>query len=216
MKPTVSIRKALSDPNLLGTTLAGDSWSAWRILLIAMMGEALNDDERVIFKALTQREREPLQRVDEFAAVVGRRGGKSRSMSTLACYLAGLCDHTDALVPGERGVMLCIAPNSKQAKITLDYAEATLKQSPILRQLIVNRTADTLELCNNICIEVRSATFRILRGPTYVGVIADEAAFWLVESSGSLNPDSEIIGAVRPGLATTGGPLDRRVEPVCT
>ena len=65
-------------------------------------------------------------------------------MSTLACYLAGLCDHTDALVPGERGVMLCIAPNSKQAKITLDYAEATLKQSPILRQLIVNRTADAL------------------------------------------------------------------------
>ena len=40
MKPTVSIRKALSDPNLLGTTLAGDTWSAWRILLIAMMGEA--------------------------------------------------------------------------------------------------------------------------------------------------------------------------------
>ena len=31
MTPTVSSRKALSDPNLLGTTLAGlDTWSAWR------------------------------------------------------------------------------------------------------------------------------------------------------------------------------------------
>ena len=93
MTPTVSIRKALSDPNLLGTTLAGDTWSAWRTLLVAMMGEQLTDDEREVFKSLTGgREREPLQRVDEFAAVVGRRG-KSRSMSTLACYLAGLCDH---------------------------------------------------------------------------------------------------------------------------
>jgi hypothetical protein len=37
-------------------------------------------------------------------------------------------------------------------------------------------------------------------------VIADESAFWLgVETSA--NPDTEIINAVRPGLATTGGPL---------
>jgi hypothetical protein len=29
---------------------------------------------------------EPLQRVDELAAVVGRRGGKSRALATFACY----------------------------------------------------------------------------------------------------------------------------------
>jgi hypothetical protein len=84
MKPKISLREALSDPGLLGNILAGDSWKAWRVILIAAMGEELTDDERPIFTALTGREREPLQRIEELAAVVGRRGGKSRSMATLA------------------------------------------------------------------------------------------------------------------------------------
>jgi mannose-1-phosphate guanylyltransferase len=33
------------------------------------------------------------------------------------------------------------------------------------------------------------------------------AVAWLAENSGSVNPDIEIINAVRPGLATTRGPL---------
>src|SRR4030081_824079 len=33
------------------------------------------------------------------------------------------------------------------------------------------------------------------------------ALAWLAENSGSVNPDIEIINAVRPGLATTRGPL---------
>jgi hypothetical protein len=44
-----------------------------------------------------------------------------------------------------------------------------------------------------------------LRGPTYIAVIGDEVAFWMNENSA--NPDSEILNAVRPGLATTRGPL---------
>ena len=53
------------------------------------------------------------------ACIIGRRGGKSRAIATLACCIAGLCDHGDALVPGERGIVLSIAPNQKQAKISL-------------------------------------------------------------------------------------------------
>ena len=135
MRPTISLRKALSDPNLLGRALAGVSWCAWRILLIAAMGEALTDEERETFKQLTGRDHEPLQRVDQFAAVIGRRGGKSRAIATLATYIAALCEH-EALVPGEKGVLLCVALDQRVAKIILDYCQATLEQSPILRQLI--------------------------------------------------------------------------------
>ena len=63
---TPTMRRALSDPALLGDVLAGDSWAAWRILLIAMMGEPLDDEERAVFKSLTGRENEPLVRVEEF------------------------------------------------------------------------------------------------------------------------------------------------------
>ena len=110
MKPRATIRKALSA--LLGSVLDGTSWRAWRVLLIAAMGEALTADERAVFTKLTGREREPGQRVEEFVAVIGRRGGKSRAMATLASYIAGFCDHT--LVHGERGIVLCIAPDQRQ------------------------------------------------------------------------------------------------------
>ena len=206
MRPTVTMRKALSDPKLLGNALEGDSWAAWKVLLIAAMGERLTDEERTLFKSLTGRSHEPLQHVDEFAAVVGRRGGKSRAMAVLATYIAGLCDHSDALVPGERGVLLCVALDQKVAKIILDYAQALFECSPILRQLIANRTSDALELNNGISLEVRPASFRKLRGPTYVAVIVDEVAYLFTEAAYA-NPDVEVVNAVAPGLATTGGPL---------
>ena len=204
MRPSVPLRKALSDPQLLGGVLAGDSWRSWRCLMIAAMGEALSPAERAIFTSLTGRLRESLQRVEELVAVVGRRGGKSRAMSVLACYIAGLCRHD--LVRGETGVLLCIAPDQRQAGIVLGYAEAAFEQSPILRQLIAGRSTDTLTLTNGINIEVRASSFRRLRGPTYVAVIADEAAFYCSDEF-SANTDSEILNSVRPGLATTGGPL---------
>jgi hypothetical protein len=206
VKPTIPLRKALSDPNLLGGALSGDSWRAWRVLLTAAMGEQLTEEERALFTQLTGREREPLQRVDEFAAVIGRRGGKTRAMAGLAAYIAGLCDHSDALVPGERGVLLCIALDQRVAKIILDYAQALFERSPILRQLVAGRTSDALELTNGITLEVRPVSFRKLRGPTYVAVIIDEVAYLFTETS-YVNPDIEIVTAVAPGLATTGGPL---------
>jgi hypothetical protein len=72
MIPRVPLREALLDPNLLGAAIGGDSWRSWRTLLIAVMGEELREDERGIFSQLTGREHEPLQRVDQFAAVIGR------------------------------------------------------------------------------------------------------------------------------------------------
>ena len=125
-------------------------------------------------------------------------------MSTLTTYVAALCKHS--LVRGEKGVVLCVAPNQRQAAIVLEYAAAAFEQSPILRQLIASRNTETLTLTNGINVEVRAASFRRLRGPTYVAVIADEAAFWFSDEF-SANTDAEILNAVRPGLATTAGPL---------
>jgi hypothetical protein len=199
------MRQALDDPALLGATLVGDSWAAWRVLLIAAMGERLTRAERALFAKLTGRSREPGNRVEELWAVIGRRGGKSRAMSVLAAYLGALCAHSDRLAPGETGIVLCIAPDQKQAGIVLNYCEAAFRAAPILAQLIANRTSDTLELTTGISIEVRASSFRRLRGPTYIAVLADEAAFW--HSDESANPDTEILNAVRPGLSTTGGML---------
>jgi hypothetical protein len=105
----------------------------------------------------------------------------------------------------ERGVLLVIAPDQRQSDVVLDYITANFEASPILRQLIEARTQRALRLTNRIDIEVRASDFRRLRGSTYIAIICDESAFWLNENSA--NPDSEILNAVRPGLATTCGPL---------
>ena len=52
----ISLREALDDPHLLGNVLKGKSWRAWKILLIAAMGESLDADERAIFKQFTGRD----------------------------------------------------------------------------------------------------------------------------------------------------------------
>jgi hypothetical protein len=205
MIPRVPLRQALSDRSLLGGVLRGPSWQPWRTLLIAAMGEELTTSERETFKAITGRDREPGERVEELVAVVGRRGGKSRAISVLATYVAALCDHP-RLVSGERGVVLIISAEQRQSQVVLDYLTANFEASPMLKQLVEGRTQTSLRLRNRIDVEVRAADFRRLRGSTFCAVVCDELAFWY-SNEDSANPDSEILAACRPGLATTNGPL---------
>ena len=65
LKKLVTMREALADPGYFGTLLSGESWQAWRVLLIAIVGEELTDEERPIFKALTDRDSEPLEPVED-------------------------------------------------------------------------------------------------------------------------------------------------------
>lgn len=205
MKPKVTMRRSLEDKNLFGNLLLGDSWAAWRVILISAMGEELNDEERALWRTLTGREQEPREQVEELWAVVGRRGGKTRAMSILAAYLTALVDYSDVLVPGECGRLLFLAQNVRQATIAFSYSAAIFEQVPLLKNLVANQTRDTISLSTGIDLEVRAASFRGLRGVTAIGVIADELAFWY--DNESANADVEILNAVRPALVTTGGPL---------
>jgi hypothetical protein len=206
MKPVISMRKALSDKRLLGNALDGDSWFTWRVMLIAAMGEPLTYDELQTFTRFTGRITSPSQPVEEFIGAIGRRGGKDEAASVLAAFLAVFVDWSGALSKGERAVVLCIGADQRQAKITRDRIEGIFDTSPTLSKLVTNRTADSIELSNGISIEVRASSYRRLRGLTAAAVITTELAFFHSDE-GSANVDTEILNAVRPMLATTGGPL---------
>ena len=205
MKAKVSIRSALADPQLLGNALPGESHRLWRIILIALCGEELTEGERVEFKAITGRDCEPGERIEEFWGIVGRRGGKTKAMATLASYLACLCDYDDVLAPGERGVIPILSASIVQSRSAFLHVSGVLNHSPMLSTLIKGETKEEIQLTTGIDIAIRPANFKTIRGITAVAVINDEIAFWSVE--GFANPDSEILDAVRPALATTGGPL---------
>jgi len=206
MKALVSMRRALEDQSLFGAVLGGESWAAWRVLLVAALGEELNREERRIFTALTKRPQEPRQLVECFVGIVGRRGGKSRAAAVLAVFIAALCDHSDKFVPGERPLVLCIAQNVRQAAIVFGYIVGIMEAVPALAGMIQSKTADSLTLSNGVSVEVRPASFRGLRGITALAVLCDESCFWYSDDT-SANADAEILAAVRPSLATTGGPL---------
>ena len=139
LRPTVSMRAALSDPNLFAHPaggLIGKSWAAWRIMLIAIVGEKLTDYERGIFKALTGREREPGELVEEFWGILGRRSGKTRAMAILAAWIAALCDHSDILAPGERAVVPLVSASKQQAGKSLQYLNGVFDHIPVLAAMV--------------------------------------------------------------------------------
>lgn len=105
-------------------------------MLIAAMGEPLMVEEQVLFTAVTGREKEALERVDEFWSIVGRRGGKTRSAAVLGVYVATLCDHSDNLALGERGVLPIMATSTTQATRAFGHFLSVLEHSPILRNSI--------------------------------------------------------------------------------
>ena len=181
LKKVISIREALASPDYFGRLLEGDSWAAWRVLLIATVGEELTEDERVVFKALTGRETEPLEPCEEFWAVIGRRGGKTRAMAVLAAYIAALVDHHGVLGPGERGVVPILAASTQQAVQAYNFTAGVFANAPQLKGLVETATADTLRLRNGIDIQIRPASFRTIRGVTAVAVICDEIAYWRSE-----------------------------------
>src|SRR5262249_19693304 len=109
------------------------------------------------------------------------------------------------LAPGERGTLPIIAADRQQARNVFGYVGGLLEGCPLLAQMIVNRTAEAIELTNGVRLEVHTASFRAVRGYTVVGAVLDEVAFWRADDSA--NPDKEILTALRPAMATVPGAL---------
>lgn len=100
---------------------------------------------------------------------------------------------------------MVLSATRDQAGNLFNLIKGGFAASPALKGLVENETADTLRLSSRIDIVVRPASFRSTRGGTCIGVVTDELAFWRTDDSA--NPDIEILRALRPSLATIGGPL---------
>jgi hypothetical protein len=75
----------------------------------------------------------------------------------------------------------------------------------MLTQVLANSTADTLTLLNGCTVAAYPARPAAVRGLRARVVVLDELAFY--RSSDNLPIDAEMLRAVRPCLATTGGKL---------
>ena len=180
------------------------SWAPWRVLVKSIFGLPLTADELSIFQRLTGRTKPLVKRVREFWGICGRRGGKSRAMSAIAVWAA--CIPKYRLAPGEHGVVMLLAADRRQAGILKSYIAAMIRSIAELDAMLVTDNRESIELSNGIVIEVHTSSFRTIRGRTVVCAIEDELPFWPTDES-SAEPDKEVLTALRPSLATTGGLL---------
>lgn len=202
----MTIIDAINDPNLfrpLFKNLA--TWRAWFVVLKAIFAIPMTEDERVLFTQLTGRTTPPAEQVQECWFVVGRRGGKSFIVALIAVYLACFRDYTSSLGPGERGVIMIIATDRKQARVIMRYVTAMLRSVPMLEAMILRQDAESVDLNNRVTIEIVTASYRTIRGYTVLTCVFDEIAFW--RSEDSANPAEEIYAAVQPATATIPGAM---------
>jgi hypothetical protein len=204
-KPQLSIMDAVADPKIFGGWFKDRAtWGAWFVFLRVMFGLGLDADDLSVFQQCTGRSEPRAGGYLEATLVVGRRGGKSLILALIAAFLAAFCDWSPYLTGGERGTIMIVATDRRQAATIFKYLKEMLS-IPLLAGLITRETNDTLDLANGITIEIQTASFRTIRGRTVVAGLADELAFWMGDDSA--NPDKEIIGALRPAMATIPGAL---------
>jgi hypothetical protein len=196
-----TIIDAINDGNLFAPWFRNRStWASWFAFLTALFGLPLTAEQLELYRDCTGRETPPTTPATEAFLICGRRSGKSFILALTAVYLAAFHHYRQFLAPGERGTIMVIAADRKQARTIFRYIGGLLTKVPMLARMVSRQTAEAFDLNNDVSIEVAVASFRSVRGYTVVAALLDELAFW--RSDESANPDTEIIAAIRPAMAT--------------
>src|SRR5262249_45051442 len=103
------------------------------------------------------------------------------------------------------GRVMFVAPAMDQAQNTMNYCRALFEDNELLRSLVEHSTQDEIHLKRRIIFEVQAANAAHSRGKTAVAIALDESAF--LKSGDAVNSGEDIVTALRPSLAITGGPL---------
>lgn len=205
----MNIIEAIKDERLFRPFIGADleSWRPWLTALRALYGLSLKSPEsRELVKQCTGRDASQLPEAGFNSALflTGRRSGKSRIAACIGAYEAALAGHERRLAKGEKGIVPVLAPVKSQASIVHGYLRSIF-DTPLLRNEVVNETREGFDLKNGISVVVLAGDWRTVRGHTLVCAVVDEAAFFGLTEDSKVKSDTELIRALRPGLATTGG-----------
>lgn len=180
--------------------LTGPSWDAWRVFWAVVYALPLSENGLEVFRRCTGRQTPPTKPVREAWVIVGRRGGKSRMAALGATFAATRRDWRAVLAPGETGTIPLIAADRSQARVALGYVRG-LVQLPVFAPLVADVFKERVEFTTGAAVAVHTASWRTgTRGFTVATAACDEAAFWTAEDTAT--PDSAIVGALRPAMAT--------------
>src|SRR5262245_18213886 len=104
----------------------------------------MTEQERLLYQKHTGRTTAAANPSYEPWLCIGRRGGNAFVLSVIAVFLAAFKDWRPFLGPGERGTLMIIAADRRQARVILRYVLGLLKSVPILAQLIEAETRESV------------------------------------------------------------------------
>jgi hypothetical protein len=213
----MTILEALADRNLFGGLRPFrdlSTWHAWAVFLAAVYGLPLStlepfglteDDAFEVYRRHTGRTAytPPAGGHREAVLIVGRQAGKDRIASVVQAYEAMTAPADE---DAAETYALAICQDARAAMRTqLAYVKAPFRRLPMLKQLVTSETRDSLLLRTGVTLASYPCRPQAVRGLRARVAVLSEIAFF--RSSEGYATDAEMLHAVRPTLATTGGRL---------
>ncbi len=183
----------------IGITLS----PAQAVLLRAIYGLALDEDEQEIWRTCTGRTAYAGQEFAEVTVIAGARAGKdSRIAAPIVLYEALFGGHEAQLGKGERGVIPLIAQDQRATRVAFGYIRDYAVKSPTIQQLIAEEREAELRFTNRMAVACFACTAKSVRGWSIPAAVMDELAFFRAETGA--DTDVEVQAAVRRGMVGFG------------
>jgi len=197
-----------SDPQLIGESIS----KPWAIFYKAVDGLPLTAEEQEVFFFCAGRESYEPRVYTEATAICGRRSEKTSTAVKFALWKALFGGFESRVRPGELLRVPIVCQDMRIAKDVLRTTRTFLRNSPVLINEIDEDLATEIRLRNGLTFTSYPCTVSAPRGLSCPLAIADELAFWQIETGA--NPDVEILRALRPAMILFG--QERRLLKIST
>jgi hypothetical protein len=207
----MNIIHAIQDENVFRPFLGDDltSWRNWMAALRVLYGiRPIPKARYEVIRQCTGRDPDKLPEdgFDTALFLTGRRSGKSRIAATVGGFEAVLAGREEKLSKGEVGVVAILSPTKWQSTIVKKYLRAVF-ETRLLENEIEGEDYSGFSLTNGNRVDILAGDWRTVRGFTLLAAIVDEACFFGYDAECKVRSDTELIRAIKPSLATSGGKL---------
>lgn len=179
------------------------------VILKAINGESLNNEEGVAYCKHTGKSDYTPRRVANVNILTGRRSGKSTCIAPTVClYYATQWDWQPYLRTSPWATFAIISASKRQAGEIFDATVAMIRQSPYLGEFLNGGASgiktNVIELNNRCRLLVLPADHTLIRGFASPLAILDENAFYGEDGGDIKNSDTAIEAAITPAMSQFG------------
>jgi hypothetical protein len=202
--PQMGLVEAIQSPLVFGKFFKDlSTWREW-ILLSKLLDQRrdFSDDDMALYRTRTGWSELPAEPLKEIFIGGGRRIGKSTFTAIWSAYYAIFGDYKKYLAPGENARIWILATNLAQAQIIQEKLSAIFALTPFLRSLVRKEKSGMIILRNGVILETKPSSWRTTRGFSCAVLTMEELQSWRYEADASANVDSEVYGAIKPGMLT--------------